>query len=159
MIEFFKQCLGLSPLGDMSYLNSGRLADVLALIQVLALDEYAHRSEDGLREELQGNPKSGCSWACVAQQHPELFRVRDGGDNCVSLLARNSRPQEANGRRTPLSDGFTRNLLSTAVEMHDAQLKRSQRLMPIIPLYVACLTSFTSVIVASIAACAAYFKH
>jgi hypothetical protein len=35
---------------DKQYLNSSRLADVLGLIQVLALDEHAHRSEGGATE-------------------------------------------------------------------------------------------------------------
>lgn len=39
-------------------LINGPLGDVLALIQVLALDEHAHRSEDGLSSELQGKPRS-----------------------------------------------------------------------------------------------------
>src|ERR1700731_59818 len=37
-----------------SYLKTGRLADVLALIQVLALDTADHRSEEGLHGELEG---------------------------------------------------------------------------------------------------------
>jgi len=41
-----------------AYLKHGRLADVLALLQVLALDKSAHRSEAGLQEELQGVPAS-----------------------------------------------------------------------------------------------------
>lgn len=40
------------------YLKGERLADVMALIQILALDEHSHRSEDGLAKELQGNPSS-----------------------------------------------------------------------------------------------------
>ncbi len=33
------------------YLKEGRLEDVLALMQVLALDEDSHRSEEGLKSE------------------------------------------------------------------------------------------------------------
>ena len=36
------------------YLLPGRLADVLALLQVLAMDEQPHRSENGLASEFQG---------------------------------------------------------------------------------------------------------
>ncbi|BBJ24730.1 hypothetical protein [Candidatus Nitrotoga sp. AM1P] len=36
-----------------SYLQPGRLADVLALIQVLAYDQDTYRSEEGLNDELQ----------------------------------------------------------------------------------------------------------
>lgn len=38
------------------YLKDGRLADILALIQVLALDKDTHRREEGLAKELQGPP-------------------------------------------------------------------------------------------------------
>jgi hypothetical protein len=36
------------------YTRSKRLSDVLALIQVLALDKATHRSEIGISDELQG---------------------------------------------------------------------------------------------------------
>ena len=36
------------------YLKPGRLADVLALIQVLAFDPHAHRSEAGVIEKELG---------------------------------------------------------------------------------------------------------
>jgi len=57
------------------YLLPGRVADVLALLQVLAMDEHAHRSENGLTSELQGPPRSAKSWSALAQKHPEFFRV------------------------------------------------------------------------------------
>lgn len=34
------------------YLLPGRLADVLALVQVLAMDEHAHRSEEGVERTV-----------------------------------------------------------------------------------------------------------
>jgi hypothetical protein len=72
---------GRNGSADKQYLNPNRLADVLALIQVLALDEHVHRSEDGLQSELQGQPKSGRSWTEIARSHPEFFRVRPQGDH------------------------------------------------------------------------------
>jgi len=50
--------MGLRKRPFKSYLVPGRLQDVMALIQVLGLDEHAHRSEDGLQSELQGTPSS-----------------------------------------------------------------------------------------------------
>jgi hypothetical protein len=44
------------------YTKPGRLADVLASIQVLALDYNPKRSEKGMQESLQGPPKSADSW-------------------------------------------------------------------------------------------------
>src|SRR5260370_10019354 len=89
---------------DRQYLNSSRLADVLGLIQVLALDQHAHRSEEGLKSELQGLPRSGLSWTEIARAHPEFFRVRPGGDHTVSLIARHVLPKDHQGIRQLPSD-------------------------------------------------------
>jgi len=107
------------------YLHAGRLADVLALIQVLALDEHAHRSEDGLTSELQGKPQSASSWPELAQKHPEFFRVRPSGEHRVSLVARHVAPKDEDGRR-PLPPDYTSKLLQLAVELHDREVRRSQ---------------------------------
>jgi hypothetical protein len=50
-----------------TYLKENRLADVIALIQVLAFDKYSHRTVDGLNIELQGEPKSAASWEELAK--------------------------------------------------------------------------------------------
>jgi hypothetical protein len=107
------------------YLADGRLADVLALIQVLALDEHSHRSEDGLTSELQGKPRSAQSWPVVAQSHPEFFRVKPDGEHRVSLVARHVTPKDENGRHT-LSPDYASKLLELAVELHDREVRRSQ---------------------------------
>lgn len=58
------------------YKAPGRLADVLALIQVLALDEsHTHRSADDLKRQLGRGPiDAGLTWLDVAMAHPEFFR-------------------------------------------------------------------------------------
>ena len=89
---------------DRQYLNPSRLADVLGLIQVLALDDNTHRSEEGLRSELQGSPKSGASWTEIARAHPEFFRVRPEGEHVVSLIARHVLPKNELGVRQLTSD-------------------------------------------------------
>jgi hypothetical protein len=80
-----------------SYLKNGRLADVLALIQVLALDKHSHRSEDGLRDELDGPPHSAVDWEELAAEHREFFRVARGGTHRVSLVARHVTPDDEHG--------------------------------------------------------------
>ena len=119
-----------------SYIAEGRLADVLALIQVLALDELAHRSEDGLASELQGPPQSAENWPEVAKRHPEFFRVRPSGEHRVSLVARHVTPREE-GARPPLSPDYTSKLLQLAVELHDRELRRAQRWQVLMPIIVA----------------------
>ena len=60
---------------DSSYLNSGRLADVLTLIQILAYDVSARRTNDGLNKQLSRSPRSANHWLALARLHPEFFRV------------------------------------------------------------------------------------
>ncbi|MBK5273878.1 MAG: hypothetical protein JJE30_02340 [Desulfuromonadales bacterium] len=118
------------------YLIAGRLSDVLALIQVLALDEHTHRSEDGLFSELQGKPQSAPSWPEVAEKHPEFFRVRPTGEHRVSLVARHVTPKGEDGMR-PFPADYTSKLLQLAVELHDREVRRSQAWQIWIPIIVS----------------------
>lgn len=120
------------------YLKDGRLEDVLALIQVLALDEFAHRSECGLNAELQSKPKSADSWAELAKAHLEFFRVLSEGKNRISLVLRHV-SEESGRKRPPLSPEQAQALLSTAIEIHDRQIKRGQRWVVLIPIWVAAI--------------------
>jgi len=119
-----------------SYLSEGRLADVLALIQVLALDVHAHRSEDGLTSELQGPPRSAASWPQIAERHPEFFRTSPTGENRVSLVARHVMPRSEEGRPSLPSD-YVSKLMELAVELHDRELSRSQGWHVWVPIIVA----------------------
>ncbi|MBN9085853.1 MAG: hypothetical protein J0J01_03000 [Reyranella sp.] len=119
-----------------SYVVNGRLSDVLALIQVLALDKHAHRSAEGLARGLQGPPGSASSWSDVAEKHPEFFRL-SSGTNRVSLVARHVTPREADDSRKPLDADYTATLLELAVELHDREVKRAERWQVWMPLAVA----------------------
>jgi len=125
------------------YLVPGRLPDVLALIQVLALDEHTHRSESGLQSELQGMPQSAASWTEVAQSHPEFFRVRPQAQNAVSLVARHVIPEDAAGFRA-LPPEFAGRLLAAAIDLHDRQVKLAERWTYLIPLWVALVVGIFS---------------
>jgi len=118
------------------YLKDERLEEVLALLQVLALDLKSHRSEAGLKQELLGNPKSSSSWSELAKEHPEFFRVSEGNKYPVSLVTRHVSTDEGK-KRPPLSPEHTQALLNTAVELHDREIKRNQRWTVLIPIWVA----------------------
>ena len=130
------------------YANPDRLADVLALIQVLALHKRVHRSESGLQKNLQGPPKSAREWSDIAQQHPEFFRFRNRNSDeeekkprekqhRVSLVARHVLPEDAaTGRELPMD--LVGKLLDSAIHLHDREISRGQRLREILlPLIVA----------------------
>jgi hypothetical protein len=119
------------------YAKNCRLADVLALIQVLALHKHAHRSEEGLNEEMQGKPKSGDTWTEIAQEHPEFFRVKEVGNNRISLFARHVQPKNIDDTREPLPADFAGKLLQAAIELHDRELERKNHWKAYIPIIVA----------------------
>ncbi|MES0492054.1 MAG: hypothetical protein ABUK01_18850 [Leptospirales bacterium] len=119
------------------YAKNSRLADVMALIQVLALDKHAHRSESGLNDELQGLPKSADLWSIVAKQHPEFFRVKESGNHRVSLVARHVQPRNEADNRKPLSADFVGKLLQAAIELHDREMERKNHWRAYIPIIVA----------------------
>jgi len=118
--------MGLRKRPFKSYTKPGRLQDVLALIQVLGLDEKAHRSESGLQDELQGVPRSTASWTELAQAHPEFFRVRAEGEHRVSLVSRHVTPKNEHDIR-PLPAEFIGKLVQAAIDLHDRQVRRDER--------------------------------
>ena len=128
-----------------AYLKQGRISDVLALIQVLAFDQAAHRSEDGLREELQGSPASAAHWVDVASEHPEFFRVYPTAGHGVSLIARHVGPKAGSGREI-LSADFTRQLMEMALEIHDRQVRRHEKWTVYLPLIASSLAAVIALI-------------
>jgi hypothetical protein len=132
-----------------AYLIPGRLEDVIALIQVLGLDEHAHRGESGLDKELQGKPISAASWVEVVQTHPEFFRVSGEGGHPISLIARHVSARDEAGRR-PVSMEFVQHLMETAVTIHDCQVRRHQSWTLYLPIWGAFITGVLGVLAAAI---------
>lgn len=127
------------------YTINGRLEDILALIQVLALHEHSHRSDGGLQNELPEKPKSSESWLTLADEHFEFFRVVERKTNSISLVARHLSLNE-NKKRPPLSSQQTETLLNTAIELHDRQIKRENQWAIYIPIWVAAIGGLITVI-------------
>ncbi len=119
-----------------AYTKPGRLPDVLALIQVLSLDNFTHRSESGLFKELQRLPASGGMWMTLGAEHPEFFRVAMEGENQLSLVARHVVPRgDDEIKRLPAD--FVRQLLQTAIELHDRQVEAAEWWKKFMPLWAA----------------------
>ena len=140
-----------------SYLQEGRLSDVLALIQVLAFDRDTYRSEGGLQEEFQRKPVTGATWMAVAREHPEFFRVRDNPEKVprVALLARYVLPREqlADGeeKKPPLQPDLVNKLLELAVDLHDKQSERTSRWrLIVLPVLVAAISAGAAIAAAII---------
>ncbi len=126
------------------YKDPNRLADVMALIQVLAQGPSAIRTEHGLSEQLRGKPTSeATSWTSLAESHREFFRVRppENGNSQidVALIWRHALSKGKAGERSPLSPESTAKLLEIAVSLHDRDIMRSQRFAYLIPIAVIIL--------------------
>ncbi|MFM9472374.1 hypothetical protein, partial [Flavobacterium psychrophilum] len=125
------------------YLKENRLSDVLALIQVLSLDKHGHRSEKGLKEELQGDPKSSENWTLLAKAHPEFFRVEIDKLHKISLVARHVIEANENGIKE-LSPDLIKTLIQIAIELHDRQKEKAERWKVWLPMFVALITVLSS---------------
>jgi hypothetical protein len=141
------------------YLVNNRLSDVLAMIQLLALSGKTRRTEDGLMEELQGQPKSASTWLDVGSQHREFFRVKlEGAKRAhISLIARNVQDpipnDDGNVVRPLLSADTTAKLMQLAVDLHARQVQRSEAWKTIvIPFSIAFLAAVASISAAFISA-------
>ena len=122
------------------YTQRGRLADVLALIQLLALDPQTHRAESDVTERELGVPSSADGWIALAREHPEFFRVNDEEEHPLSLIARHVQSRIANDpnkRRLPLPIDFIQALLQTAITLHDRQVAAAEWWKTWIPLATA----------------------
>jgi hypothetical protein len=134
------------------YMKDGRLADVLALIQVLAFDSSAYRSEAGLLEELQRSPVVGESWMALAREHPEFFRIRIDPARLprVAIVARYVLDREWNSegqyKHPPLETTVVNKLMELAVELHDKQLERQTRFISVVlPMSIAIIAAAASI--------------
>lgn len=129
------------------YTKVGRLSDVLALIQVLGLDPYTHRSEKRLLTELQGKPVSASTWMDVASEHPEFFRVSESAENPISLIARHVLPRDEEGRKPKLKPEELNAMFSIALGLHERQRQMVdswKRWLP--PLIASAITGAASVL-------------
>lgn len=126
------------------YLTLHRLADVLALIQVLAIDPHAHRSVAGVDKELPEKPRSADSWCTIADEHSEFFRVTSGA-HPLSLISRHVQPRADGGGRRPLTADYVGKLLECAMALHDRQVQHRDRwkfLIPLVGVAVGSLITF-----------------
>ena len=138
-----------------SYRDPNRLADVMALIQVLAQAAWASRTEKGLTAQLQGVPKSAITWTSLAESHREFFRVRPASaekpEASLALIWRHVVPEDEQGQRKPLSPEITAKLLELAISSHDRAVSRKQQFVTLIstliPIGVAIIAGLFSIYV------------
>jgi hypothetical protein len=113
------------------YTKTDRLQDVLALIQVLALHPYRHRSSKGVEENLLSY-KDELHWQGVALDHPEFFRVDPENRLGLSLIARDVLPKDDQGNRE-LPSGLVSALIQAAIVIHNQQDVQANRWKILLP--------------------------
>jgi hypothetical protein len=140
-----------------SYTKPYVLGDVMALIQILAQAEWTLRTESGIVGKHNFIPKYGGTWTALAEDHREVFRVRQPTPEnpkraTLALISRHVFPEDSNGERKPLSPEVTQKLLEIAISLHDREETRRQRLVTmlstIIPIGVAIIAGLFSITVA-----------
>lgn len=139
------------------YLKAGRLADVLALVQVLAYGEFAKRTDDGLIKQLRRAPVTAPTWTELGMQHPELFRVLEAekhssGQQTVALIARflqqgiESQSDEP-PKSPPLTADVTSKLMELAIHLHDREVQRKDWWKSVVvPIAVALITAVATIV-------------
>jgi len=123
------------------YTIENRLADVIRLITVLAIDKHAFRTIGNLQDAIRGLPSSAKTWLEIAHQHPEFFRP-NGGETSIALLIRSYLPINEDNTREPLSIEETQKLIDVAISMYEKEIEQSQKHSHLFPLIVAGIALF-----------------
>jgi integrase len=142
------------------YLKGGRLADVIAAIQIMGVYPWASRQVEDWARKI-GDPLSGNDWSTVFREHTEFFRLtndgwaslrwRHGYDRTYDAnLGRELGPDEYAVRtdiqkreltRKPLTADQIEALLKTAVEFHSRAIADQQERRWLVPLLFGIVTA------------------
>jgi len=137
---------GVSNSKSGRYLIAGRLEDVILLIQYLASDDRVQIYDETISGELGVGPSStgATSWAAVAREHPEFFRVSgDTHNKAIALLAKFA--LRKTDKERPAHELLT-SLIDIAMQLHKWQGKAVERRNANLPLWVALIAgAFTLV--------------
>jgi hypothetical protein len=137
------------------------LADVIAAIQVMSTYKFYKLDFSGWSKRITGSESNADYWKTVFTEHPEFFRLNQEKDK-VSLVWRRSHQRnfhvdrleilsrdqidslpdlEKNTRisRTPLSNGDTATLISTAIDLHTRAIESEKEKRWLLPSLVTIL--------------------
>jgi|ERR1700674_1679427 len=141
-----------------SYANPQRLADIMCLIQVLALgDVDKDYGEHAPLHALGRQPTSGYDWKEIASAHPEFFlvdkkRVDKADHFTISLIARVIAAKRSD-KHEALPSEFVAKMLEIAVNLHDRERARIDKWKPwLISILVAVIIGLSGIATASIKA-------
>ncbi len=115
-------------MGQSPYLVQGRLQDVVALLQFLALVDDYDLDPSKLRKKIAHDPVSAPDWQKVVADHPEFFRESEIEGDCC-LVMRRAQPKTGTQRLRPKLDSTQLKLLvDTAIQLqnHALEIKRER---------------------------------
>ncbi|MEK7137690.1 MAG: N-carbamoyl-L-amino acid amidohydrolase [Patescibacteria group bacterium] len=141
------------------YLNDrDRLADVVAMLQVMGTYKFASREIDKWGESLGRPPLSAESWRKVFEEHPEFFRLRDDLASLVwrraservydtvtgkeiTKVEADALSEEARKKlsRAPLSPEQVTSLIEVAIKLQTQAISRRQELRWWVPVLVGAI--------------------
>jgi len=154
----------LARYSELPYMKPGRLADLLAAIQTMAIHERYRRSSADWAHLISGDANRATYWKTVFDEHPEFFRPSPQHPDEYALVWRraSSRYRREIGRvleqeeidkpdaqnrsqhlsRPPVPEAQIRTLLDTAINLHQKAVeeRRDRRL------WIASLTAIVSTI-------------
>jgi hypothetical protein len=76
-----------------AYLQDGRLADVIAAIQFMSLNERSSLRPEDWAEGISGNESKALHWETVFKEHPEFFRKSPNYQDHYALIYRRASPR------------------------------------------------------------------
>ena len=121
------------------YLKPGRLADVIALIQLLAFDPKGYPSAVRMRRRLGRAPLSASTWLEIAKDHPEFFRARTKEEDpdrkeraalIIRYVIGKIEDEKGEKARPPLQPAMASNLFEMAADLHAKQCAHRDRWHP-----------------------------
>ena len=80
-------------MGRSPYLETGRLADVIAAIQFMAMNERSSWPCEEWAEGISGDKAKGPHWQTVFDEHPEFFRKSPNYEGHYALIWRRALPR------------------------------------------------------------------
>ncbi len=139
---------------DRGYLSEGRLQEVLALIQILGFGAKRSLTPQRICIILQyvtinqaPSAERMAHWVRVSGAHPEFFRV-SGTTPSISLCARFAAGRDRETRT--LTPEVVERLMQTAIDLHDREAKRRDRIAMYFPLMIAIIGALGSLATAII---------
>ena len=75
------------------YLETDRLADVIAAIQFMSMNERSSLTPEKWAEGISGDRAKASHWEKVFKEHPEFFRKSPNYENHFALIWRRALPR------------------------------------------------------------------